>query len=142
MANPTGLDAYSSGQIYRKDYPMVLAQNRNLAVIGPVRLPYVAGGRTAGQVLAQYTSGPNVNLFDQYAGSGGASGLGTAAAVLFESIDDDGATGTVLARGIFGGLVFYNALFYSGATGLDSNGISNLGARKITDARGVTVLKF
>jgi hypothetical protein len=136
MSNPTGLDAFSSGQIYRKDFPSVLACDRYLAVIRPVRVPYVSGGYSAGTVLAQYTSGAASGQFPAYANSG-PSGSGTAQCILFESIDDDGATGTILARAIFSGIVFQ-----AKCSLLDSTAISNLGGRSWTDAQGVQIFKF
>lgn len=134
MSNPTQLDAFSSGQIFRNDNPMILAMRRDLAVILPTRLLYQAGGYVAGTVLAQNTTSL---LFVAYA-SGGASGTGTAVCVLFENVVDDGVTGTQpLARSVFSGYVYKDLL-----TGLDAGAITNLGAKTIVDSRGKNILKF
>lgn len=131
------LDAAFSGQIFRKDHKPILAQNRHLASILPVRLAYNAGNDyIAGTVLARNTTS---GYYQPYA-SGGASGTGTAACVLFE---DHGANefassgDTTAARGVFGGEVFKDNLI-----GLDAGAITNLGAKTIIDATGINVLKF
>jgi hypothetical protein len=131
MAN---LDALFSGQIVRKDHPMILALNRQQATILPVRLAAASGGYTAGQVL-QRDSG--TGIFSAYPG---ASGGGTAAAVLLESLDASEMTsagGMALARGCFGGSVFQSKLI-----NLDAQAIAALGGKTIIAADGVQVFKF
>lgn len=131
MSNPH-LDARTSGEIFRADHPIILALNRHLATILPVRLAYVSGGYVAGQVLARNTV---TGYFQKY-DSGGASGTDTARAVLFESADPVSGD-TMLARGIFGGWVFESKLI-----DLDNDAKTDLKATSIIDASGVTVLKF
>lgn len=130
-------DARFKSEVFRKDHPMVIAQNRHLATIEAVRLAYNASGYKAGRVLGRNT----VSLqFAEYS-NGASSGLDTASCVLFEDVDvsefDGGSTGSVLARAIFGGELFEDKLL-----GLDSNAKTDLGARTIVDATNVNVLKF
>lgn len=132
------LDVKFSGEIFRKDFPMVIATNRQNAVLLPVRLQYVVGGYVAGQVLAR---DPADGLYKKY-DDAGAPGVATAAAVLFESIaesDFDGvlASSSTTAVGIFGGCTLYldKLVGYDAAAGVD------LGAKEIIDASGVSLLK-
>lgn len=129
----THLDAKFDGEIFRKDHPIILAANRHLASLRPVRLAYVdANGYDAGTVLARNTVNGYYYAYDD----NGSSGLDTAACVLFE--DATPASGsTMLARAVFGGEVFYTKL-----TGIDTNGITDLGGRLITDAFENQILKF
>lgn len=130
------LDASFSGQIFRKDHKPIIAQNRLLASILPVRLAYSVNDYIAGTVLARNTTSGN---YQPYV-SGGASGTGTAACVLFEGhgVNEFASSGdTTAARGVFGGEVFKDNLI-----GLDSGAITNLGAKTIIDATGINVLKY
>lgn len=130
------IDPRFQGQIFRKSHPMIIAQNRQLASILPVTLAYNSGGYSAGQVLARNTTS---GQYQNYA-AGGPSGTGTAATILFEDVDVSefaATSGTVFARGIFGGEVFKDKLI-----GLDAGAITNLGAKTIIDSTGVNVLKF
>lgn len=124
-------------QIFNRDYPIIIATNRSSAVLLPVRVGYDAAGYNAGQVLARKTSD---GLFYKY-NDAGAGGLEVAAAILFEPLDVvefGGVSGSCAAVGIFGGCTVYKGKLtgYNAAAGVD------LGAREITDATGVTVLKF
>lgn len=133
MAN---IDIKFDGESFRKDHPIILSTNRQLATILPVRLAYHASGYEAGRVLGRNSVSGNYERYD----NGGSSGLDTAKCVLFEghAVDEfDSSTGTVIARGIFGGEVFYGKL-----VGIDSNGETDLGARRIIDATGVEIMKF
>lgn len=130
------LDAKFSGEIFRKDHPQVIAQNRHLASILPVRLTYDAAGYQAGVVLARNTVS---GFFSKYV-DGSASGLGTAACVNMQEVrttDFESATGSSLAKGIFAGELFKDKL-----SGLDTAGETDLKARTIIDATGISVLKF
>lgn len=133
MAN---LDAEFSNQIFRKDYPIILAQNRHLATFGPVRLAYDSGGYNAGQGLARNTVS---GLYQKYV-SGGASGLGVVAGFLFAPVDVTefpSATGTAMERAIFGGELFNNLII-----GDDGTFATQLSGRKYTDSSGTTIFKF
>jgi len=127
------LDAEINNQIFRKDYPQIIAKNRHLASLAGVRLLAVGNDYIAGQVLAKNT----VSGYFQAYQNGGASGLGTAACVLMESIADLGLSTTLVGRGIFSGELFQGNLI-----GLDANAITNLGARSYTASDGVQILKF
>lgn len=127
-------DAFTSGNIFEKDHPIILACNRHLATFLPVRLAFdsVNGDYLTGTVLARNTTS---GYFQRYV-SGGASGTGTAACILFEDVAP--ASGdTLLSRGIFTGQVFQ-----AKCIGLDSGAITNLGARSITDATGTQILIY
>lgn len=133
------LDVSFNGSIFRKDFPMVIATNRNSALLLPVRLRYNSAGYVAGTVLARNTTDGWYEKYDD----GASSGLNTAAAILFESIlasdfDSTSSTGSTTAVGIFGGCTVYKDKLsgYDSAAGVD------LGAKEIIDATGVTTLKF
>ncbi len=127
------LDANVNNQIFRKDYPQVIAKNRHLASLAACRLlPTGNNAYPAGLVLAARIDG----FFVPYV-NGGASGTGTAVAVLNETIQDDGTYPTLMGRGIFAGELFYAALI-----GVDSNAVSNLNARTYTASDGNEILKF
>lgn len=135
----SSVDLKFSGNIFHKNYPIILACSPVLALLLPARLVYVSGGYVAGQVLARNTVS---GYFQKYV-DGSASGVGTAACILFEDHgeqDFDGtsaATSTTIAVGIFGGVVFLDKL-----TGLDAAAETDLKARELVDATGVTTLKF
>lgn len=127
------LDANVNNQIFRKDYPVIIAKNRHLASLAPVRLVSTGSDYQAGTVLAKNsTSG----LFQAYA-NGGASGTGTAVCVLMETITDDPVNGSMVGRGIFAGELYKDNL-----VGLDSGAITNLGAKSYQASDGVNILKF
>lgn len=128
----TDLDAKSSGQIFRKDNPMILATNRHHATMLPVRLSYDVDGYKAGQVLARNSVS---GLYAKY-DSGGASGLDTAKCILFEDAAPESGS-TDLARGVFRGEVYQDLLL-----DLDSGAITDLGARSVVSATGSTILIF
>lgn len=133
MAN---LDALFNGEIFRKDHPIIIAQNRHLATISPVRLAYHASGYEAGRVLARNSVSGYYERYD----NGASSGLDTATSVNLDAVDATdfpSATGTVLARAVFGG-----ELYESKLTGLDANAKTDLGSRSLVLADGTTVLKF
>lgn len=130
------LDAGFNPQIFRRDYPQIIATNIHLATILGVRLQYNANGYAAGVCLAQN----NVSgLFTNYV-NGGASGTGTAVAFLYAPVDVSdfpSATGTVLERGVFTGELFSNLL-----TGNDGTADTQLGARRFAGSDGITIYKF
>lgn len=133
------LDPVFNGEIFRKDFPLVIASNRASAQLNPVRLRYNSAGYLAGTVLARNTTD---GLYQPYV-DGAASGTGTAACVLFEGHGTEDFPGTAstdscLAVGIFGGC----SLFFDNLTGLDAAGEVDLGMREITDATGVKTVTF
>lgn len=128
-----------NGSIFAKDFPIIIATNRASAILNPVRLRYNADGYAAGTVLARNTTD---GLFQAY-DDGASSGLNTASCVLFEphgaeDFDSTASTGSCMAVGIFGGCTLFEAKL----VGLDANAKTDLGAKSIIDATGVTTLKF
>jgi hypothetical protein len=135
------LDASTNNQLTRNDFPIIIALNRHLATLLPVRLVNISpSDYLAGLVLGRRTSDGAYKAYN----SGNSDGSQVAAGILFENVlatditNPQGAgTGNPVARCIFGGEVFQGAL-----TGLDANAVSNLKATTIIDASGVSVLKF
>lgn len=135
----SSIDVKFSGEIFRKDFPLVIASNRASAILRPVRLRYNSGGYLAGTVISRNTTD---GFYDKYV-DGAASGLGTANAILFEAhpvedFDSTASTGSTIATGIFGGCVVYqdNLTGYDAAAGVDLN------AKAFIDASGVNLLRF
>lgn len=133
------LDVKYNSEVFRKDHPMVIATNRQSAVLLPVRVKWKSGGYQAGSVLARNTSN---GVYESYV-DGTGSGVGTAACVLFEALaegdfDAQSAAGSTTAVGIFGGCTVY----VDKLVGLDAAAKVDLGAREIVDATGVATLKF
>lgn len=126
------LDANVNNQLFRKDYPQIIAKNRHLASLSGVRLKGVAADYQAGTVLGKNSVD---GLFYAY-NTGSASGLNTAVCVLMETIADNGES-TLLGRGIFSGELLQDNL-----TGLDAGAKTNLGARSYQASDGVNILKF
>lgn len=132
----SALDARFNSEIFRKNHPMILAANRHLASLKPVRLAYNSSGYAAGTVLGRNTT----SLVYQAYNDGGSSGINVAKCITMDATpveDFDSSTGTCLAVAIFGGEVFEDKL-----TGLDAAGKVDLGSKSIIDATGVTILKF
>jgi len=125
-------DAAVNNEIFRKDNPMILACDRHLATILPVRLAYVSGGYKAGQVLGRNSVSGNYEKYD----NGASSGLDTAVCVLMHAATP-ASSDTELAKAVFGGRVYEDKL-----TGLDSNGKTDLKSRSIVDASGSQILIF
>lgn len=132
------LDAKVDNEIFRKDHPMILAANRHLASIRPVRVEYNASGYKAGRVLGQKTAD---SLFKYY-NNANSDGSETAQCVMFEDIAVEAfesASGTAVGRGIFGGELYKSALT---GQGLDAAAIVDLKARTIKGSDGVEILKY
>lgn len=130
------LNAQFNPQIFRRDFPQIIATNVHLATFIGVLLAYQSGGYLAGVCLAQN----NVSgQFQPYA-NGGPSGTGTAVGFLVNPVDVSdfpSATGTVLNVAVAGGELTNSIL-----TGNDSTADSQLGARRITGSDGFTIYKF
>lgn len=133
MSEATGIDANSSGQVFRKNFPMVIAVSRQLCKFLPIRLAYQAAGYLAGTVLARNTTS---GFYQPYVASG-PSGTGTAACVLFADAIFLSTGENRLAQGIFGGGLYQTQLI-----GLDAGAITNLGAKSVIDASGTQILFF
>lgn len=133
------LDAKFNAEIFRKDHLMILATQRHLATMLPIRVQYSAAKIKAGTVMARQTSGSLSGTHTAY-DDNAASGINTAACVLFQEINPEDfkdSSDTVLAQGIFGGQVYESML-----TGLDANGKTDLGARSLVGASGTSILSF
>jgi hypothetical protein len=132
----SGQDAKFSGQIFRKDFPMIIAQNRHLASIVPARIAYQSSGYKAGTVLALNSVSNQFAPYDDTA----SSGLNTAVGVLFKPVeveDFPSATGSQMARMIIGGELYEDKL-----VGLDAAAKVDLKSRTVTDTSGTKILKF
>lgn len=128
------IDPRFTGEIFRQDHPIILACDRHLASLLPVRMRYKSGGYAAGEVVSRNTTD---GLYDSYL-DGAASGLGAANAILQDKVDFGTATsGSQIAVGIFGGKVYSAKL-----TGMDAAGIVDLKGRTVIDATGVSILMF
>lgn len=129
------IDAKVNNEIKRNDFAIIIALNRHLADLQPVRLKNVGAAYQAGLVLGRITAS---GLYAAYNDSN-SDGTQVAAAVLMEDValEDQTASGNPVARGIFAGYVFQDKL-----TGLDAAAKVDLGARTIIDASGVNILKF
>ena len=127
----SGIDAKTSGSIFHKNYPMVIAQNRHHCSIIPARMVYNANGWQAGQVVAQHTS---TGLYDAYAATG-SDGLSTAVGVLYHDLNDAPLNVAAASQ-----IIVKGELYQSKLIGLDSNAITTLKARSVTDGSGVQIL--
>lgn len=129
----SGIDAQINQEIFRKDWPNVIAMRRELASIQPARLALVSGGYLGGQVLARNDS---TGLWEKFSA---ASGTYDAKGILFEDVSEEelGATGGGLARVITSGFVYTDKL-----VDYDSEARTDLLAKDIVDATGISVTKF
>lgn len=125
-----GLDAKTSGEIFRKDHAIILSGNRQLASIMAGRLTSNASDWLAGQVVAR---DPADSLYKKWSA---VSGSLTAAGILLEDVAADSVTGQ-LARIVMGGEVFKDKCI-----DLNSTAITGLGARSLVSALGTNILKF
>lgn len=129
-----GLDASFESQVFRRDFPMILASRRDLASIKSVRLELTAGDTApfkAGQVLAYDSSSKTYKKY------GAVSGSLDASCILFENVDAPASGSTVLERGVFGGEVYKSALI-----DYEAGVLTDLGGRIITDSDETEILKF
>jgi hypothetical protein len=133
------IDAGFKPEVFRKDFPQIIATNRWTAKLLGVRLAYDSDGYIAGQVLARN----NVSgLFQKY-DDGGASGLDEAMCVLYEShpVNDfspQEVGGTTVGVGIFGGCTLYEDKLID----LDEDAKTSLAGKTIIDASGVELFSF
>lgn len=129
------LDFFTSTEVFRKDNPMILANNRQQAAITPIRVAYSATKIAAGTLLARNS----VSGYYQAYSDIGASGIDTAVGILFHDIeveDFNGLTSTA-AQMITKGNVYEAKL-----TGLDANAKTDLKSRSVIDGFGNTILMF
>lgn len=106
------LDAKFSGQIFRKDNPIILATRRDQAVFMGVRVAYDSNGYMPGQALARETSS---GLFKKWSAVSG--GTYDSPCVLFDQCTDSdqlannhgiltGVSGSSLLRGLTKAIVY------------------------------------
>lgn len=130
---PSGLDVTIDTEVRRRDNRLVLARNRQLASIVPVRLAYDADGYYPGQVIARNTVSGYYQKYD----SGGSSGTDTAAAILFsQSLDMTTDTEDV------GQAIMKGEVYYDNCTDIDANAVTDLNGRTYVDGNGNTILLF
>lgn len=129
------LDVVIKTEVFRKDHPVIIAKNRHLATIDSARIAYAALGYVGGTVMARNS----VSGFYQAYADNGASGIDTAAGILFEGITAEEFNGKTssMAQLITGGQVFEAKLI-----GLDAAAKTDLQARSFIDATGTTILMF
>jgi hypothetical protein len=128
-----GLLPNIDNEVFRKDFPLVIARNRHLASIVPVVLANVALGYAAGTVLGRNSVSGEYMPYDD----SGASGEDTAVGVLFNTVDAMSA-GTVAG----GQMIVRGELFEANLTGLDANGKVDLKSRSVVSGSGDTILIF
>lgn len=134
------IDARYSGEIFRKNHPIILAMRRDLAVIRPARVDNISAAYSAGQVLGR---DPADGLFKKWSAVSG--GSYDTVCILLEDLEypeafvegETGVTGSALGRVCTQGLVFEDKL-----TELDAGAKTQLGGKTQVDADGVNVLKF
>lgn len=131
----TALDAFTSQEVFRKNNPIILANNRHQAAVTPIRLAYNAAGYLAGTVLARNSVSGFYQAYDDL----GASGIDSAVGVLFHdvAVEDFNSLTSTAAQMISKGNVYESKL-----TGLDANAKTDLKSRSIVDGMGNTILMF
>jgi hypothetical protein len=129
----SGLDFSTSTQVFRKDNRIIIASNRHLATIVPVRLAYDALGYNVGQCLSRNSVS---GLWSKYVAAG-SSGTDAVVGILFDDVLDMTSPNTDMARMIVGGNVFYDL-----CTDIDANGVADLNGRTVVDSLGNTILMF
>lgn len=129
------LDFFTSTEVFRKNHPIILANNRQQAAITAVRVAYDASGYLAGTVMARNS----VSGYYQAYSDIGASGIDTAVGVLFHDIavEDFNSLTSTAAQLITKGNVFEAKL-----TGIDANAKTDLKARSVIDGFGNTIMMF
>ncbi len=128
------LDARVNNEIFRNDQTQIIALNRHLAKLTPVRLKYDSAGYVAGQCVARNTSSGTWEKFSAISGSSPDSHC-----ILFENVIGEeflGTTGTAVARGIVAGDVYQDK-----CTNLDSTFKSALAGRLIVN-NGDNIFSF
>ena len=132
----SNLDAKFSGEIFRKDFPIIFANLKNAGIL-PVRVLYDSAGYEVGRVLGRITSS---GYYAKYDDGDSPAGVGVAKGVMLDEIaatEFPSATGTLVARMITSGYLYNDNL-----VGLDSNAVTDLNARTVVDGTGTTILIF
>lgn len=129
----SGLNFVTDGEIFRKNYYAIFANNRHLATLIPVVLSYDSAGYKPGQTIARNTTS---GLWQKYNPSG-ASGTDTCVGVLLNEVSDMPANSKDVGQ-----LIVKGNLFEAAVIGLDSAAKTDLGARSVVSATGDTILMF
>lgn len=129
------LDASTSGEVFRKNHPVIIANDRHLATIVGVRVANNSVRVAAGTVLGRN----NVSGFYQPYSDIGASGIDTAVGILLDDIEteDFNSQTSTVGRLIVKGNVYENNL-----TGLDAAAKTDLHARSVIDGSNDTIMMF
>lgn len=132
----SSIDSEVNNQIFRKDYPVVIAKRRELASLAPVRLAGDGADFIAGTAIARETSSGKFKRWTAVSG-----GTYDTPCVLFESVPayqfDSAVTGGALARAVVQGYVYQGSL-----VGSNTQFITALGGVIQTDASQVAIVKF
>lgn len=140
-------DAFFSGQIFRKDNPIILACRRDQAVFMGVRLVYSAYDYMPGECLVRYSSGANAGLFDRWVNASG--GSYDSPCVLFDQVtypteyaNSNGGTltgvsGSTLARAIMKGIVYTSLL-----VDYDANFLTAIKGVNVYDSNATEMTRF
>lgn len=140
-------DALYSGQIFRKDNPIILACRRDQAVFMGVRLVYSAYDYMPGECLVRYSSGANSGLFDRWSNASGSSY--DSPCVLFDQVTNPaqqennpggvltGVSGSTLARAIMKGIVYTSLL-----VDFDSNFLTQIKGISLYDSAATEMTRF
>ena len=133
----SAIDAEINNQIFRKNFGAIIAIRRDLAQISPVRLYNDGAAYYMGQCLARNTGTGEFQRWSTVSG-----GSYDSPCVLFEDVltyqFESAVTGGALARG----LMECAGAFKSKLINYDANWKSAAVAKEITDATGLTVVKF
>jgi hypothetical protein len=125
------LDSKFTAEGFRKNFPLILATNRQHATVIGARLAAQAAALLPGQLLARNsTSG----LYDVYA-SGGSSGLDTAKGILL--IDADVSATSQVVQILMGGEVYKDNI-----VGYDSDTPADLNGRVYINGANENIFKF
>lgn len=133
----SSIDAEVNNSIFRKDYVNIIAIRRELSQLSPARLFNDGASYFPGQCLVRDTSSGQFKRWS--AASGGSYDT---PCVLFESVltsnFDASVTGGALARAIMSTA----GVFKSKLVNYDAGFKTAIGAKEMTDATGITLVKF
>lgn len=133
----SSIDAEINNQIFRKDFPNIIAVRRDLANIEAGRLFNDGNDYLPGECLVRVTS---TGMFKRWSAASG--GTYDTPCVLFETVSsyqfDSTVTGGALARIIFSSAGVYKSKLID----YDAGFKTAIGGKELTGADGVTVVKF
>ena len=133
----SAVDAEINNSIFRRDQGAIIALRRELAQISPIRLFDDSATYFMGQCLAREVSSGQFKRWSAVSGLSYDSPCVLFADVLSSEFDTT-VTGGSLARGIMEAA----GVFKSRLISYDANFKAAIGGREITDASGVTYVKF